>query len=257
MTGVALEAETDCGTAKMENSRMYELDTDNQTGSANLLSEDEIDMEEADQDFTLFLKLPLELRRMIWKEALTGLRVIEIHLTVVDGRDVSQVPKWHPACVDKAPALFFACREARAVVTENYNLFKGDSGLGAIWSDVRHDLFCFGFWRWHYNVAICFDNMPEEVRSRMSRIALDFELIDGMWSTLAAERLKEVFISYHHLEGSDRRVITGFDEFGTDDHNTELAQEIRAAMNNISEKIEKVQPRMDKPIGEDRNVNLR
>jgi hypothetical protein len=207
MTGVALEAETDCGTAKMENSRMYELDTDNETGSASLLIEDEVDMEEADQDFTLFLKLPLELRRMIWKEALSTWP--ESHRDSLDsGRWTRRKPgakKWHPACVDKAPALFFACREARAVVTENYNLFKGDYGLGAIWRDVRHDLFCFGFWRWQYNMAICFDNMPEEVRSRMSRITLDFELVDGMWGTLATERLKEVFISYHHLEGSVRR----------------------------------------------------
>jgi DNA polymerase III delta prime subunit len=81
MTGVALEAKTDCGTAKMGNWRMYELDTGSETGSTNLLIEDEIDMEEADQDFALFLKLPLELRRMIWKEALPGPRVIDIHLT--------------------------------------------------------------------------------------------------------------------------------------------------------------------------------
>jgi hypothetical protein len=64
-------------------------------------------------EFELFPKLPLELRRKVWKMALPGPRVIEVKF-VVDGRKNN-----HRFCA-KIPVLLHVSQESRTEAMREY-----------------------------------------------------------------------------------------------------------------------------------------
>jgi hypothetical protein len=88
--------------------------------------------------FVRFSNLPLELRRMIWKLALPGPRVVEVtHVPAVGKRP----PKLRLSC--DMPAMTHACAEARQIAFEKYRvniaMYDGDCG----WIDPKEDIIYF------------------------------------------------------------------------------------------------------------------
>ncbi|KAH7410891.1 hypothetical protein BKA64DRAFT_638549 [Cadophora sp. MPI-SDFR-AT-0126] len=77
-----------------------------------------------DEKFTLFPKLPLELRRMVWSESTKVQRdvAIYVHETEQDDRDLkSTSPTLFTPCV---PVLFHVCKESREIATRIYELIR-------------------------------------------------------------------------------------------------------------------------------------
>ncbi|RDL40966.1 uncharacterized protein BP5553_00945 [Venustampulla echinocandica] len=94
------------------------------------------------QQFTLFPKLSVELRCIIWKLALPGTRFVTIRKTKCLGDGVE--PYWEPVCAEKAPSLLFVCREARAEALKTYVPIKGTvPESSAIYCDFNRDYVCF------------------------------------------------------------------------------------------------------------------
>jgi 2EXR family len=97
--------------------------------------------------FTCFPKLPLELQRKIWENSLPDPQFIEVRnepwdmeraVESYDGRH------WHIACKDKAPAIFFVCKETRALVLKHYiPIRSSEKGSPAAYYDPTFDVLVF------------------------------------------------------------------------------------------------------------------
>ena len=70
--------------------------------------------------FPLFRKLPLEIRRMIWKYSLPGERFLEF----VGEHEPGDLPVSFLYCKDKEIPHMSACHESRAVAREEYVEFR-------------------------------------------------------------------------------------------------------------------------------------
>lgn len=69
-----------------------------------------------DRTFTLFPKLPIELRLIVWEMALPGPRILKSSLTRTTSGDTC----WDLRPSEKSPALLFTCQESRAVAEKSY-----------------------------------------------------------------------------------------------------------------------------------------
>jgi hypothetical protein len=70
----------------------------------------------ADKMFTLFPKLPIELRLLIWEMALPGPRVLKTSLPW----DLDAEIRWNLTPSEKSPAILFSCHESRTVALNHY-----------------------------------------------------------------------------------------------------------------------------------------
>jgi hypothetical protein len=73
-----------------------------------------------DDEFTLFPKLPLELRRKIWSHALPGARVLEIY-----SREPKKIPEIGKDDHNTIVPFLKACSESREVVMHKYRVIEG------------------------------------------------------------------------------------------------------------------------------------
>jgi len=88
-------------------------------------------------EFHYFPKLPIELREEIWKLALPGPRFIDVV--------VSNINTYRLDNEEKAPNMFFACREARFQVLKRYRPFRGTEPKAAvIYCDFECDILLIG-----------------------------------------------------------------------------------------------------------------
>lgn len=95
--------------------------------------------------FFCFGKLPTEIRDEIWKLALPGPRCIAMESAVAMSTTFPFSPciLWKLRCVEKAPAIFFVCKEARAQILKTYRPYQGTmGGMGKIYVDSTKDIFC-------------------------------------------------------------------------------------------------------------------
>ncbi|KAF8863739.1 hypothetical protein BDZ45DRAFT_737945 [Acephala macrosclerotiorum] len=91
--------------------------------------------------FTVFPKLPIELRTMIWTSSLPGSRTVEINRT---RQDDNTAPEYRsPAII---PAALHVCQESRTIAQEHYSLSFGSSiweDAGRVWFDKNIDVTFF------------------------------------------------------------------------------------------------------------------
>lgn len=99
------------------------------------------------EDFPLFPHLPLELRRMIWKECLPKTRVFDIMLPcLVYENSHCQGNGWASRESWKPPVITRVCRESRAVAHETGRVvFKDEDPnvpeyIESMWSDASTDI---------------------------------------------------------------------------------------------------------------------
>ena len=112
------------------------------TSSPNAMTRPTPITNDANRVFTLFPKLPLELRRKIWKHTLPGPRVVPIciwDMRLADSRAVSK----HCASLNSSINITSVCHEARALVMETY-----DRILNVVWqpsyaTDHESDAFVY------------------------------------------------------------------------------------------------------------------
>ncbi len=119
--------------------------------------------------FPLFRKLPIEIRRMIWKHSLPGERFLEFVGTFEPG----DLPVSFIQCKDKDIPHMIACHESRAVAREEYVEFRPYvTGCPPMYVSPKLDIFCFA--------ARCLED-PEQVLSQardqisIKRVATQFD----------------------------------------------------------------------------------
>lgn len=90
--------------------------------------------------FPLFRKLPLEIRRMIWKHSLPGERFLEFASDFEPG----DLPISFLYCKNKEIPHMSACHESRAVALEEYVAFRPNvTGCPPMYVSPKLDIFCF------------------------------------------------------------------------------------------------------------------
>lgn len=121
------------------------------------------------ETFTLFPKLPAELRLAIWTLTLPGRRYFELRSTLaVDEEDSTdwEITTWHIIGVDKAPVAFFICQESRAEVLKTYTPLKSTDGYPAVLIDFEKDVLCVR-WRFYYHsVQYALENISVQDKLR-------------------------------------------------------------------------------------------
>ncbi|KAG4432880.1 hypothetical protein IFR05_011626 [Cadophora sp. M221] len=94
--------------------------------------------------FTLFPKLPLELRLMIWKELVPQGRLITIKGGIVKHE---YFEGWHanayPSNSEALNALFQACHDSRKMIQKTHTLSFHDRLTAPIYFDFKHDVLFF------------------------------------------------------------------------------------------------------------------
>ena len=112
-------------------------------------------------------------------EAQPGPRVLEIQSALLDGLNEENLSKWHPACVENAPALFFTCREAGAIVTETYNFSRETLGsqLSGVILEMIYSALAVG--GEIYKMAVFLENVVE----KFGRGCLGSLWTENQWTT--------------------------------------------------------------------------
>lgn len=145
---------------------------------------------ESGHTFTLFPKLPYEVRLKVWKAALPGPRFIEIRSAdpspdkleddecSIDEHGID-CETWRPSCIEKAPAMFFTCREARAEVMKFYAPLKGNEpSAGIVFCDFSKDYMVFSFPRFREYLSDWIngdDEIVAETWAKVKQVAIDEE----------------------------------------------------------------------------------
>jgi hypothetical protein len=157
--------------------------------------------------FIFFPKLAIELRLKIWKLALPGPRIIEVHLTEAFRRPPG---RWMEEIQAKNPplALFHVNREAREVASKKYMLLCRDGGNRPYFCHAHFDpdkdivFFPWSLPRWdnYQNYFVDGDWWSENARTKVQYLAIDLQMWDReshllKWSFFTA--LKEFTIVVH------------------------------------------------------------
>jgi hypothetical protein len=153
---------------------------------------------ETDKEFTLFPNLPLEVRRMIWRKALPGSRLIfisrpcfptpeEIQAQKVRAAKESRIwgPRyaaredrekvlfWEPRCNEKPPAVLFTCKESRAEALRFYRSLGCERTwfvpLKKLHVDLGVDVICVKDWGMHDFV----NQLTDDERANLKLLAVD------------------------------------------------------------------------------------
>jgi 2EXR family len=105
---------------------------------------------ETDREFAPFRKLPIELRRMIWKYATPKQRVIQIMSDgytqeILEGHSTTHLYIWKAkASYTTVPALLHVHQESRIIGEETYSkVFSQQLGGRAIWFNFASDILYF------------------------------------------------------------------------------------------------------------------
>jgi hypothetical protein len=197
-------------------------------------TESVISIEDADADphanwgrsfsFTLFPKLPAELRVAIWNAILPGPRFVEIESSKVflkELPDEDEVETWHATGIEKAPVGFFICRESRAEVLKWYSPIKSTDGSPTWLVNFKRDILCFRFWSAPNSILQFLNNLPDDKLEKnmacllIDNVAPNAHSLYGhnFWMDKSLYRfkgLKEVFFVEHCSEEECKHKIIGF-----------------------------------------------
>ncbi|KAE9374288.1 hypothetical protein N431DRAFT_455068 [Stipitochalara longipes BDJ] len=194
--------------------------------------------------FTCFPKLPLEVRRKIWKNVCSVTRVIDLWgrfpFETFDGHHGPNAPILYESYARKAPAILHASRESRAIGLEQYSLsfgynireFDGQASLlvsipAEIYVNWECDIICpvttlYGD-RYQFETRLYhfLQNGDLASGSQMQRIALSVEQANHNWATALMSfgyQLHEILL-YDHPNGfvydSKIRYRLQFEDFGS------------------------------------------
>jgi hypothetical protein len=156
-------------------------------------------IENKDAKFTLFPKLPAELRRMIWHRSLPGPRVVEVLFADRYGFCFSPCP---------IPTALHVNREARDIALESYKAcFATLKATSRIYFDMEVDILFFGVGNFAPSgedpVAHLFQQLLRRDLNQVKNIAIDSE-IDTLFSdeveeyagltTLGLKRVESVMV---------------------------------------------------------------
>jgi hypothetical protein len=117
------------------------------------------------------------------------------------------------AAVEKAPVLFFTCREARIEVMNVYRPFKGiKKGSGTVWFDPHTDVLCFRYKYFHASVHQSLVCLDDELRENLEHIAMSLNVIRKQWDdmhddlALLLPSLKAIHLNSDYSDGpTDKR----------------------------------------------------
>lgn len=190
------------------------------------------------EEFTLFRKLPIELRFMIFEEALPSPRFVEIRTTdnvTRSGEYDWEGMTWRPLCLGKAPLLYFVCQEARSVVTKKYEPFRGTQNCSeVILCDFNQDYVCFSYPRCMLCLGAFRSRISDEYWGKIKRIAIVKEFLDvGLTCRHALDlgkmQLDEILIALVSDGGIPKgiRGITGFEDSFEGDEDQDPDQDVR------------------------------
>jgi hypothetical protein len=100
---------------------------------------------DGERTFTLFPKLPAELRFRVWKYAHPDPRYIEVQM-INGSAGADQARCWRVKTKHEAPTLFFVCHKSRAEVIKRCVLLRGNEpGSSAIYYDTNVDVLVFRY----------------------------------------------------------------------------------------------------------------
>lgn len=90
-----------------------------------------------ERKFTLFSKLPVEIRYMIWEEALPGPRVVTSRLFIYSHY---LQPQWSLVPSERSPAMLFACQESRKFASSSYQALLYSASCNTQYLDPSKDV---------------------------------------------------------------------------------------------------------------------
>lgn len=133
--------------------------------------------------FTLFSKLPRELRIKIWQFAAREPRIVEVcqlqraqHISQGIGDDDDFELTYSKAFYSPGtiPAILHINRESRLIALEHYTLsFPHGAHPAKIYYNPSVDMLYFPGWSFEYPIAPFVDSAPPEVKDSIRRIAID------------------------------------------------------------------------------------
>jgi 2EXR family len=134
------------------------------------------------KEFTLFSKLPKELRLKVWEYAAREPRIVEVcqaqdewYITYEteenDYESANSAPFYSPTAL---PVIFHISQESRAIALENYTLsFPNGSQPAQIYYNSFVDLLYFPAWCFQRHIIHFEDATPPEIKNAIRRIAIE------------------------------------------------------------------------------------
>ena len=160
---------------------------DDEVGSGNELLTAVGSAKPANRIFTLFPKLPPELRCRIWQFALPSPRTVEIRSPEAAGTARESSPQPYlcrPCCDETVPSIFWVCKEARAEVCKTYTPLRGSQpGSAVVWVDFGKDTVRFKLTRFlenslHWNNLEAFLSLlPSEILMSIRFFSVEAEML--------------------------------------------------------------------------------
>lgn len=181
-------------------------------------------VEPATQTFTLFPKLPPELRCRIWKNALPGRRFVQIdrqpYQMLFNRDDSGYIPTviWRPRCIERAPSIFWVCRESKAEVCKIFKPLKGTEPQSpVIWCDFAIDYMCIPFMgaytREPSSPSMLMATLSAELLATIRFLAVDAEMGASIGLDMFPNfKLKELALCYRYEEfgRANKQIIVDF-----------------------------------------------
>ncbi|KAH9240674.1 hypothetical protein K456DRAFT_31705 [Colletotrichum gloeosporioides 23] len=197
----------------------------------------------ADMNFHLFLKLPVELRVMIWHLSLPRTRIVSIQCSTTSLFEMND-SSWgtSPAII---PANLHTCRESRQEAMRYYNLRFGVAGPPKIFFNPQIDILHFGPAKGfmassaQYFTAVSLCNPMDLGAVRYLAIddsVLGNSTVKGAASNLAARAIRQLAMRMPELKGLVfvRNQATSITIKEAEDHCIELQRLIDSAMGEVS-----------------------
>lgn len=174
--------------------------------------------------FTLFPRLPPELRAEIWKLSFPPQRYIDfVSTSTFDdyGYATSLKGCWHAVAGECAPVHFFVSQEARAELLRYYQPLKANDNHPTIYSNLKMDVLCF-YSPCPYTVSSFVNTISDRARNDITRIQ-GLRLSRPVGSIPCDLRrlpnLREVRIEHHrllhHTRDRNQPSTTGWEEHAT------------------------------------------
>ena len=149
--------------------------------------------------FTLFSKPPIELRKMIWEQALPGERGLRVSRII----DVRKTSLFGWSCTDGLLELLHACKESRDSVLQHYMISAQNLQQSSLLVNISKDLLWFNYWS--RRSSSC--NYGQRAMRHFTRLAFsvgwllrelddtDHAVRDGLYDIISAcEELQEIRI---------------------------------------------------------------
>lgn len=168
--------------------------------------------------FTVFSKLPIEIRLKIWKMALPGPKFIKMDLQSSPLGQDGYI--WLPRCSEKNPALLSTCNESRAMALKHYHSVGRRPQGWVKFVDFSTDILCYTWLGSWIQKASLINVIPEHGTS-LSSLAIARD-VWYRWKNRVEELpkligLKELMIAQEEMRYDE---IIGFEVLGKEEWDT-------------------------------------